>query len=40
MKNCVDLLLVSAAVLTFALDDLVFNSTPSSVEIRLRMHQN
>jgi len=38
MTNCVHLLLVSTALLTFALDDLAFNSTPSSVEIRLRMH--
>ena len=40
MKNCVHLLLVSTALLIFALEDLAFNSTPSSVEIRLRMHQN
>jgi len=39
MKNCVHLLLISTALLTFALDDLAFKSTPSSVEIRLRMHQ-
>jgi len=34
------LLLVSTALLTFALDDPAFNSTQSSVQIRLRMHQN
>ena len=33
-------LVILIALLTFALDDLEFNSTPSSVEIRLRMHQN
>jgi len=38
MTNYVHLLLVSTALLTFALNDLAFNSTPSSVEIRLRMH--
>jgi len=40
MKNCAHLLLVSTALLTFALHDLAFNSTPTSVQIRLRMHQN
>jgi len=40
MKNCVHLLLVSTALLTFAVDDPAFNSRPSSVEIRLRIHQN
>jgi len=34
------LLLVSTALLTFALDDLAFTSTPFRVKIRLRMHQN
>jgi len=38
MKNCVHLLLVSTALLTFALDDLAFNIMPSSVQISLRMH--
>jgi len=38
MKNCVHLLLVSTALFTFALEDLAFNSTPSIVQIRLRMH--
>ena len=40
MKNCVNLLLVYTALLTFALDDLAFKSTPSGVEIRLKMHKN
>jgi len=30
MKNCVHLLLVSIALLTFELDDLAFSSIPSS----------
>jgi len=31
-------LVILIALLAFALDDLAINSTPSSIEIRLRMH--
>jgi len=37
---CVNLIYSFYSLVTFALDDLAFNSTPSSVEIRRRMHQN
>ena len=37
-KLCTFAVSFHSLVITFALDDLAFNSTPSSVEIRLRMH--
>jgi len=45
VSRCSILLLFSAGFKgaggpAFALDDLAFSNTPSSVEIRLRMHQN